>query len=302
REIILVAGKGGVGKTTCAAALALALARDRPVALVGTDPAGSLADVLGVAVSEEGTRVGKRLRVRELDAEAAYGRFREDYRENIEAVFQELGVGRSLALDRHVLEELWSLAPPGMDEIFALVRVLDAVEEEETVVVDAAPTGHFLRLLAMPELAADWTRQVLRLMVKVRELGGLEGMMEGLLGFARRLRRLRETLASPERSGVLLVTLEEPVVRAETERLGRSLTEAGVVVAAVLVNRRAEADAGAVHAGATHAGATHAGAVQAGAAHITAPELTPAPRRPERLLEFFDTWTLAENAGRPAAG
>lgn len=286
RELILVAGKGGVGKSTCAAALAVALARDRSVALVGTDPAGSLADVLGEDVPPDGLRLGDRLWVRELDAETLFSRFRAEYQERIEAVFRELGVDRSLALDRRVLEELWSLAPPGMDEIFALVRVLDAVEEQETVVVDAAPTGHFLRLLAMPELAADWTRQVLRLMVQARELGGMEGMTEGLLTFARRLRRLRETLASPERAGVLVVTLDEPVVRAETERLARSLSEAGVPVAAVLLNRSTGRPSGAQGPAGTR---------------LTAPELSPAPRGRRRLQEFFDTWTVALPATGPDA-
>ena len=114
----------------------------------------------------------------------------------------------------------------GLDEVAALVALLDASASDETIVLDAAPTGHFLRLLEMPQLALDWTRQILRLMLKYGVAGAGANAAEALLRLARELRALGELLRDPDRAGTLLVTLPEPVVAAETERLRQRLDEA----------------------------------------------------------------------------
>jgi arsenite/tail-anchored protein-transporting ATPase len=124
KRVYMVGGKGGVGKTTTAASIAVWLAGEgRDVLLVSTDPAGSLADVFGVPIGDTPALVGAtgRLRVRQLDAAAVWQRFRNEYRDLIGDVFRELFGGVSAEADQRVMERLVDLAPPGIDELMALV-------------------------------------------------------------------------------------------------------------------------------------------------------------------------------------
>jgi arsenite-transporting ATPase len=237
RQLMFFAGKGGVGKSTCAAAYAAALARVRDVLLVSTDPAGSLTEVFGVPVGPDGTSVAPRLVARQLDAEADFARFRSTHRDRIRAVFADLGLNDSAVLDRRVLESIVDMAPPGLDEIFAVQAILDGHGAREVMVVDTAPTGHFLRLLEMPETALAWTHALLRVLLKYRSVLSLEGLAQDLLVWARRLKSLLELLADPARSGVVVVTLSETLARRETERLLAGLQRESVPVAAVVQNR-----------------------------------------------------------------
>jgi arsenite/tail-anchored protein-transporting ATPase len=236
-QLLLFAGKGGVGKTTCAAAAALALSRSRDVLLCSTDPAGSLDDVLGTAAVAAG-HAGGRLRVVQVEAEAHAQQLRAAYSAEVGDALERIGLSGNAALDRRVMDELWALAPPGIDEFAALAALLDAGDTQEVVVLDPAPTGHFLRLLTMPQLALDWTRQLMRIIVKYRAAGVAGDAAETLLRAARALRALQQRLGDAERTGVFIVTLSEPLVRAETARLMGALSDGDIAVAAVIVNRQ----------------------------------------------------------------
>ncbi|HUE76850.1 MAG TPA: ArsA-related P-loop ATPase [Longimicrobiales bacterium] len=243
RDLIVFAGKGGVGKTTSAAAAALVLARRGPVLLTGADPAGSLHDVLPDPPPG--------VEVRELDAERELERFQTSYREEVERAFAAVGLESGARLDRHVVESLWGLAPPGLDEIVAVARLAEEEASEgdgageadgagvrRRVVLDTAPTGHFLRLVGMPALTRDWLHRLMRILLKYRALGGLDAPAGPLLRFARRMRALQERLSDPSRTAIILVTLDEPIVRAETRRLRNALRGLGLAPAAILLNRR----------------------------------------------------------------
>ena len=233
----LIAGKGGVGKSTCAAALALASAESAETCLISTDPAGSLADVLDAQVSSTAAQITPALRAWQLDADSALAQVRARYEEEVREVFQRLGIEQAVALDRAVVERFWNLAPPGLDEIVALTELTAAAHDCETVVLDSAPTGHFLRLVAMPQNAVDWAHALLRLLLKYRIAGSLESFTQDVLSFARRTRELQERLTAPGQSAAVLVTLDEPVVWAETERLHAALEHAKIPVAALIINR-----------------------------------------------------------------
>jgi arsenite-transporting ATPase len=135
QRLLFVAGKGGVGKTTVASAIAVRLAEDRAVLLLGADPAGSIGDVLPDAADVRG------LRVRQVDAGAVTGALRERYRRDVEALFDRFGPGGRTTPDRRVADSLVDLAPPGLDEIAAILDLVDEAAGDETVVVDSAPTG-----------------------------------------------------------------------------------------------------------------------------------------------------------------
>ncbi|MDQ3696558.1 MAG: ArsA family ATPase [Gemmatimonadota bacterium] len=241
--LTIVAGKGGVGKTTVACALALAAAgRTPPILLVSTDPAPSVADALAQPVGDEPSEVSgaRGLLARQIDATAAFGRFRESYGARVDALFDNLtGGALDAAADRRIMRDLLDLAPPGIDELYALASLGQALAEGEYrgIIVDPAPTGHFLRLLEMPDLALEWSHRILRLMLRYKEAVGLGDAAEDLLAFARRARALGEVLRDPARGGVVVVALDEPLVRVETGRLIAAVRSRGVAVVGVLWNR-----------------------------------------------------------------
>ena len=145
-RLLLFGGKGGVGKTTCAAATALALARRRPEAsflLVSTDPAHSLAD------SVSGSSLPPNLTLIELDATERLETFKSAHG----AKLSEIAV-RGTFLDDDDISQLLDLSLPGLDELMAFLEISEWVEEDRhaCVVVDTAPWGHTLRLLEMPQL------------------------------------------------------------------------------------------------------------------------------------------------------
>jgi arsenite/tail-anchored protein-transporting ATPase len=276
RELLLFAGKGGVGKTTCAAAAALVLAASRDVLLCSADPAGSLDDVFAGTVTARG-RAGPRLRVLQIDAEAEFERLRREYRPDVMDALSRIGLSDGASLDRNVIDALWELAPPGIDEFAALAALVAARHSGETVVLDAAPTGHFLRLLSMPALALDWTRQLMRIIVKYRVAGESGTAPEALLRTARELRALQALLGDARRAGVFVVTLAESMVEAETARLLDRLDEAGIAVAGLIENRVT--------------GVT-GGREQTHRTRIRAPLRHPPPVGGPALLDFAGEWMI----------
>jgi len=143
------------------------------------------------------------------------------------------------AHDRRILQELLALAPPGIDELYALALIGETLSEGRfsTVIIDPAPTGHLLRLLETPAVALDWSHRIMRLALKYKEVASFTDTMGDILTFAQRTRAVRDLLADPARATVILVTLDEPMVRSETERLAAAVTELGLSVSAVIWNR-----------------------------------------------------------------
>ena len=268
-RLALFGGKGGVGKTTVAGAAAVEIAESRPgdrVLLLSTDPAHSLGDVLDIATSDAPRAVRPNLDVRELDAAGAWQVERERYRQSIDDLFSSIFSGRMDAtFDRAVLEDLLDLAPPGIDELLALVTLLDALVDEthgdaagrglesdrllgkkkpaakrkrryDVVVVDTAPTGHTLRLLALPENALEWVHALMSIILKYRSVVGLGELASDLTHLARRLRTLIALLRDPARCAFVIVSRAAALPRLETERLAGELRRLRVPVASIVAN------------------------------------------------------------------
>lgn len=256
RPLTIVGGKGGVGKTTVSCALAIAAALDAPagdVLLVSTDPAPSIGDALGYGdrrwahAAPEPVEDVRRLSAWQMDATAAFHALRERYRDRIDALFDSL-MGRNVdaAHDRAILRDLLSLAPPGIDELYALASIGEEIEMQRYahIIVDPAPTGHLLRLLELPPLALDWSHRLMRLILKYKEVAGLGEAAQELLNFSRRARALNALLRDGTRAGIVLVTLDEPFVRDETSRLSALLCASGVRVLGEVMNRARNAAGG----------------------------------------------------------
>jgi arsenite-transporting ATPase len=297
-QILFFGGKGGVGKTTCAAAVALALAGRRPAArilLISTDPAHSVADVLEVPLGDDERSVPAgppNLRARELDAERAFAAWREQHGDQAEEAVGVFTQDRG-AQEAGGIGELLDLTPPGIDELIAVSSLLDAVFGAEggepafdLVVVDTAPTGHALRLLEMPDLALAWDHYLLSLLLKYREAVGLGDLAAGLVALSRNLKRFQELLRDPARCRFVAVTRAAELPRRETARLLRALKGLGIAVPAVVFNALPTAG---TPAGAA-AGALRKGLSLGRCAIITAPAVVPPPRGVARLAAWVESW------------
>jgi arsenite-transporting ATPase len=249
-RLLLFAGKGGVGKTTCAASVALSLADrapDRHVLLLSTDPAHSLGDVLAtplddVARSVPGGPPG--LRARELDAGALFASRRRRYLDAVDRVFADLRGGSrfDLAFDRAVVEDLVDLAPPGIDELLGLLAITDALMPgasggaQSMVIVDTAPTGHVLRLLAMPAAGLEWVHALMALLLKYRKVIGLGQLSSDLLEVSRELRQLQAVLGDPRLARLVIVGRAAELSRLETRRLITGVNALRIGISATVIN------------------------------------------------------------------
>ncbi len=243
-RVILAVGKGGVGKTTVAAATALAAAaRGHRTALLSVDPAHSLSDALGAEVGGRLRPIAPGLAAWEVDALGELAR-------SWEAVARWLRALLRSDVDEVVAEEL--LLFPGLEELVAL-RAIGEVERLgafDLCVVDCPPTGSALRLLRLPEVLRlvadrllDLERRGLR---RVRPLllgaglGSLvpgEAALDGLESLHRDSVAVREILTDAERTSARLVLTPARVVVAESRRAWSHLSVHGVATDAVVANR-----------------------------------------------------------------
>jgi arsenite-transporting ATPase len=233
-EYVLYGGKGGVGKTTMAAATALASARDNnPTLVVSTDPAHSLSDTFETDVPPEPTQIREDdpLYAAEIEPEAALS----------EGPFGGDGDPLAGLLGEDAANPLAS-SMPGSDEAAAIRLLLEYLDDPrfERVVVDTAPTGHTLRLLELPEMLDSMVGKL----VGLRErLGGMLDFGDdgdddlGLREFSARIERLRGLLRDPSRTDFRVVMVPEELSVRESERLLDRLAEFGVPVGTIVVNR-----------------------------------------------------------------
>jgi arsenite-transporting ATPase len=262
-EYVLYGGKGGVGKTTMAAATGLASAAEGVRTLVvSTDPAHSLSDALDVEIGAEPTRITAEYPAWgvEIDPDAAMAEtplFEEDgsfgglggMGDLLDTVAPEAGDGAGLS------------SMPGTDEAAAVQQLLRFMGDDrfDRVVVDTAPTGHTLRLLELPDVMDSMVGRALKFR---RTLGGMMDRVGGLFGsddrasdddgaagglseeeaddleaLQERIERLRGTLRDPARTDFRIVMVPEEMSVLESERLRDRLNAFEIPIGMVVVNR-----------------------------------------------------------------
>ena len=242
-RIILHTGKGGVGKTTIAAATALHLAdRGNRVLVMSTDPAHSLGDALSLSLTSEPTCVAPGLDALEIDTLVENDRAWAGLRDYLARLMVREG--------EVTLATQEALLLPGLGELFSLLRVPDHASSGnyDVLVVDCAPTGETLSLLKYPERLDQLFRTALptkRTLVRVlgkpferltRIPMPKDRLFDDVLGLLDRLKRPGELLHDGEVTTLRLVTTEHVVI-AETRRSHTWLTMYGFVVDAVVLNR-----------------------------------------------------------------
>lgn len=244
KKLLLLGGKGGTGKTTVAAATALHLSQqhtDEKTLLFSTDPAHSLTDSLGQPIGNKVTPIVgvPGLFALEMDAAALLEELNQEYRLEIQEVFDAfLGGSFDAPFDRQVMQELLSLAPPGIDELMALIKIMDFMDRSDfdRYVLDLAPTGHALRFLEVPGLARQWFITLIRLLLKYQGLVSLTQIAEWLRVKSKQLRRIEQLLVDGASCQFIAVTIPEEMAVLETERLLQRLQALSVNCRWVVVN------------------------------------------------------------------
>jgi len=291
-KFIMFGGKGGVGKTSMAAAMAVHLARKHPdqkVLIYSVDPAHSLADSFGIEIGDKLTPieyspkslvqspksvkgeketldVGPRtldnssdighwtsdiglantnLFAMEVDSEHLLHDFIEDYRAIIRGAFDSWESMREtiteMRFDRNVMAMFARTAPPGMNEVFALEKLTEFINEKnfDWYILDTAPTGHLLILLEFPNLVRDWLSRAYRGLVKYQvqiALTNLKELGNRILKSTQLVNKIHEILTNPDVSQLVTVTIPEAMGVEETIRLLASVKRLGVPCTNIFVN------------------------------------------------------------------
>ncbi len=243
-RVLLITGKGGVGKTTVAAATALKAADLGYRTLVmSTDPAHSLADAFDMELGDEPETVSDNLVAQQIDSQLRLEQYWGEVREYLTDLFDWSGLRGIEAEELSVF--------PGMDELFALADVKDhAVSGDyDLLVVDCAPTAETLRLLSLPEILGWYMdkifpveRKVVRAMRPVLSrvvsmpIAG-DDVFDAAEGFYGRIQGVRDILTNPFVTSARLVLNPEKMVINEARRTYTYLGLFGYAVDGVVVNR-----------------------------------------------------------------
>ena len=244
RRLVIVGGKGGVGKTTVAAAIGLGLAKAHPktpIRAVSIDPAHSLGDALEQSLTHEPQRVTTNLTAQEIDAGQVLEQFRNDYLWELAAMMGgETGSGDlQVAYGPEAWRQIVSQALPGIDEVLSLLALIDLLEQEEQalVVLDTAPTGHLLRFLAMPTALNDWLSWIFKLWIKHQDVAGHTALMGRLRQLRLRVVQAQKKLKDPGYTEFIGVVQHSRPVLAEAARLTQQLTALGITQTYIIQNR-----------------------------------------------------------------
>lgn len=239
-RLILYLGKGGVGKTTTAAATAVRAADlGHRTLVVSTDVAHSLADALDVPLQSQPTQVAPNLWGQEINVLDEVRRHWGQLQSYLQNVLRRKGVNEVAAEELSVI--------PGMEEVVSLMHIRRQAREGnfDAVIVDAAPTGETVRLLTMPETfqwyagrVLNWEQSTVKLARPlVRALIPASDVFESLPKFMAEVDDLRTTLTDPKVSSYRLVLTPERMVLKEAQRAATYLALYGYPIDGAVLNR-----------------------------------------------------------------
>lgn len=245
-QLIIVGGKGGVGKTTVAAAVAWACAQHYPqknIRVISIDPAHSLGDAFGQTLGHEPMMLTPNLSAQEVDETKVLDQFRADYLWELADMISGEGTQTDSTVNVAYLPEAWrqimSQALPGIDEILSLVTVMDLLSsnQEDLIILDTAPTGHLLRFLEMPSALGDWLTWIFKLWMKYQNVLGHVDVIGRLRGLRQQVVQAQKKLKNPQETQFIGVIQAEAAIIAEHIRLTESLAKMGVNQRYVVQNR-----------------------------------------------------------------
>jgi len=242
----LFAGKGGVGKTSMAAATALRFANSgKKTLIISTDPAHSLLDSFEKDIGGETTTISKNLYAVEIDPKKAMAEYKEKITPKMEKLEFLKGLG---------LEETFDFAgnTPGIDELAAFDKFMLYMQSKDydVIIFDTAPFGHTIRFLSLPDILDSWVGKMINIRLKMSGMVntfrkilpfGSEGEIkfgtEELEKIKKRIADARRILSDKKRTRFNLVLLPEAMSIYESERSMKILGEYGIKVSTVIVNQ-----------------------------------------------------------------
>jgi len=244
-KLIMVGGKGGVGKTTCAAAIALKLAIDKQrVLVISSDPAPSLSDIFEKEIGDRETKVHDiyELYALEVSSEIVLKRWKERFGPEIYEVLSSFA-----NVDYEFVDYIGTA--PGIEEEYMLNFIMELVEGKtyDVVVWDTAPAGHTLRLLKLPELflahmeaATKFYMNIYGYLERIKEAVKLKGskrtLLEIIAGWESLSERIAAFIRDPEAVKYLIVTIPEALGVKLTERVVGELEENQLYVENIIIN------------------------------------------------------------------
>jgi arsenite-transporting ATPase len=240
-KLLFFAGKGGVGKTTLACATALRLPQEgsgKEILLFSVDPAHSLSACLGMEVGPEPRFIAPGLSAVEFNAEREFDSLKQQYQTDLAIYLNATLPNFDLTFDREVLERFLDLSPPGLDEIMALTRAVEFFMQGsyDLLILDAAPTGHLIRLLELPELIDQWLKVFFGLFLKYRTIFSLPKVSQQLVKMSKKLKVFNSLLRDPTRSALFCVTIPTEMAFQETLDLITACEQLAVRVPLLFVN------------------------------------------------------------------
>ncbi|MBD0335339.1 MAG: ArsA family ATPase, partial [Cyanobacteria bacterium Co-bin13] len=245
RRLILIGGKGGVGKTTVSAALGWGMAQrhlEAAVRVISIDPAHSLGDALDCPLSHEPTQLTDNLTAQEIDAHLVLEEFQQMYLWDLAEMMSgkiDEDSAIQLAYGPQAWRQVVSQALPGIDEMLSLITVMDLLERDEQrlIVLDTAPTGHLLRFLEMPTALSDWLAWIFKLWIKYKDVAGGVDLIGRLRTLRQRVVKAQAKLIDPQHTEFIGVVQHQSAILAEAQRLSQTLTKMGISQRYVVQNR-----------------------------------------------------------------
>lgn len=245
RRLVIVGGKGGVGKTTVSAAVGWAMAQGHPEAnirVMSIDPAHSLGDAFGQPLGHEPTPLLPNLQGQEVNADIVLDDFRRDYLWELADMMSGDSnpmEGIQVVYGPEAWRQIVAQALPGIDEMLSLVTVMDLLEQDpqRLIVLDTAPTGHLLRFLAMPTALGDWLAWIFKLWIKYKDVAGHVDFMGRLRTLRKRVMAAQAKLRDPAHTEFIGVVQNQSAILAEAQRLTQTLATMGIHQQYIVHNR-----------------------------------------------------------------
>ncbi|MGY0692162.1 ArsA family ATPase [Virgibacillus sp. FSP13] len=245
KKIVFVGGKGGVGKSTTAAAVAWKSANEaQKTLLVSTDPAHNLGDIFNQKIGGKISRISQQLSALEIDPEVETNNYIKGVKENIK------GVVHSGMMEEVHRQLDTAKASPGADEAALFDKLISIILEEsenyDTIIFDTAPTGHTIRLLSLPELMGVWIEGMLEKRKKTNEnysqlLNDGEPIEDPIYDVLKkrqqRFAKAREMLLNPALTSFIFVLNPERLPILETEKAIKLLDRYHLHVKTLIVNK-----------------------------------------------------------------
>ncbi len=240
-QLLIFAGKGGVGKTTLACATALHLARNhsgRKVLLFSAGPAHGLSTCLEMDVDSHPRALVPGLEAMEIDSRAEFEALKRNYAADIEFFLRSVSHEFDFVFDREVLERTLDLSPPGLDEVMGLTRVMAIVAsgDYDMLVLDSAATGHLIRLLELPGIIDQWLRVFFAVLLKYQQVFRLTRFSQELVVVSKNLKKLRALMSNPIETCLYAVSIPTDMAYEETRDLVAACQRLGIGVAGLFLN------------------------------------------------------------------